>query len=477
MAIEIKEYVGFTSLRSNKNNNYVNLTESAALAAPQQLISPDSLMVEIEGIHANTLTINDTMYSSACLKKSIPYWTSPYERPVIMHHNEDDGQIVGRVKSAEIIDSKRSGTEAIKFTCNIGDEAGIKGVKNGTLSTVSIGAMAFDARCSICGNNVAECDCGHEKGEIYNGKLCYWIIEDMVPKEISYVIVPSDKYALTMKVYKPGKKDLKESVEVKKKMSVCEEIMKNLTESVIDDGVKEDGLSVKEKVHVDEEVKASEEDKKTVETDVEDKEKTAKVEEKPEQADEENEEKLPEDESKEDDKSKKSEENEEKSKDDENKEEDESNKDDERDELIKSLQQEVADLKEELKGVKAQLKTTRDLKESVDKELAKFKVQEKVEVARKIKNLKESVGVACEEAEEMAKNYSIKELNLIHETLSATCNYTKLPEKLVMESVINEETDNVSKKYKNVTESANNNTEEEYKDIVELQNLHKRLFK
>ena len=92
-----------------------------------------------------------------------------------MHHNEKDGVIIGRVKAANYIaHSKRSGTAALELVANIGDENGIKGIKNGTLSTVSIGAIAHDLRCSICGTNRAEEGlCEHEKGEIYNNKKCY----------------------------------------------------------------------------------------------------------------------------------------------------------------------------------------------------------------------------------------------------------------------------------------------------------------
>ena len=250
MAIEIKEYVGFSSSEPTKNNGII-VQEAMATAIPQQMISPDSLMADVEGIHSDVLTINCTKYSEQCLKDSLPYWTNPYEIPVIMHHNDEDGKIIGRVKNVEMIDSKRSGTPAILFTCNIGDEDGVKGIKNGTLSTVSIGAVAYDVTCSICGANVAECDCGHKKGRVYDGKLCYWTINDMEPREVSYVILPSDKYAQTMKVYKPGKKELKESVEVKK-MSVCDEIMKRLTESVIeDDEPDKDKKDEKNKVLVD----------------------------------------------------------------------------------------------------------------------------------------------------------------------------------------------------------------------------------
>ncbi|MGM9543928.1 MAG: hypothetical protein ACI3T9_02985 [Romboutsia timonensis] len=459
MAIEIKEYVGFNSSNPTKNNGIVIQESVAAMAVPQQMISPDSLMVEIEGIHSDVLTINCTQYSEKCLKESLPYWTAPYEKAVIMHHNDEDGQIIGRVKKAEMIDSKRSNTPAVRFTCNIGDKKGIEGIKNGTLSTVSIGAVAYDVRCSICGHNVAESECEHEKGHVYDGKLCYWIIEEMDPREVSYVILPSDKYAQTMKVYKPGKKQLKESVEVKKKMSVCDEIMKSLTESVQDD----DGVVIKEKVEVDEEVKKDKENQQEEKQDKEQEENQTEGD-----AEKDDGEKDNEDENETDEVDKKDNDVE------ENKDEDESNKDD-RDAVIDELKKEIKELKEELKGVKEKLKETKKVKESVEAELAKFKVQEKVQVARQIKELKESIGMTCEEAEEMAKDNTIGELNLIYKTLKETCNYTKLPGKIMQESVIDKSTDNISKGIE--TKESVADTEEDYQDFIELQNLHKRLFK
>ena len=465
MAIEIKEYVGFSSSQPTNHSGLIVRESVAATATPQQMISPNSLMVEIEGIHSDVLTINCTKYSKNCLEKSIPYWTNPYEKAVIMHHNDEDGQIIGRVKKAEIIDSKRSGTPAINFTCNIGDENGIKGIKNGTLATVSIGAVAYDVRCSICGENVAVCDCEHEKGHVYDGKLCYWTIEEMEPREVSYVILPSDKYAQTMKVYKPGKKELKESVEVRKKMSVCDEILKQLTEGVDDEVVKDKVVideEVKDKKDEDEKKEAEEKpvvDEEKKEDKTEDEKKEDKDEEKPEEKDEEEKQEV------DDDK---------KSDEDDNKDEEDSNKED-RDAIIEDLKKELAELKSELDKVKKQLKETKKLKEKVDLELAKFKVQEKVNVARDIKVLKESIGIECGEAEDLAKDNTIEELNLIYKTLKETCSYTKLPGKLVMESVVDDANDNINK-HKEIKESVST-VEDDRQDYLDLETLYKRLFK
>ena len=50
-------------------------------------------------------------------------------------------------------------------------EAGIK-------KEVSVGCSVRESVCSICGANRTLCDCGHHKGETYDGRLCYTILRD-----------------------------------------------------------------------------------------------------------------------------------------------------------------------------------------------------------------------------------------------------------------------------------------------------------
>ena len=212
MSLEVREEI--SAVIFYKDVGSLDTKESVAIApafqAVSSAVSPDSINVDIEGIHS-VVTRNFTYYSPECLKKSAPYWTSPYEKPVIMHHKDKDGIQIGRVKNAEYLEQTKPGMPGLLFTVNIGDEAGIKGVKNGTLSTVSIGAIIHKATCSICGQNIAsEGECEHKRGRHYDGKLCYWIMNDMEPKELSYVIVPSDKYANTIKIYEPHKQAIKE---------------------------------------------------------------------------------------------------------------------------------------------------------------------------------------------------------------------------------------------------------------------------
>lgn len=208
MAIAIKEYLGHEGFQVEWNpqsGGPVNVTE----AAGGNSISPNSIMVDIEGIHVGP-TRNFTWYTEQALQGSVPTWTKPYNRPLIMHHNEKDGKIIGRVQFVTYTDKNtRSGTGALLFTANVPDKDGKEQIEDGRLKTVSIGAIVHDCRCSICGHNIAEeGECEHKRGAMYDGKTCYWMIYSMEAKELSYVIVPSDIYAHNIRVYKPSKADM-----------------------------------------------------------------------------------------------------------------------------------------------------------------------------------------------------------------------------------------------------------------------------
>lgn len=70
-------------------------------------------------------------------------------------------------------------------------EAGIK-------KEVSIGCSVAKSVCSICGKE----HCGHQKGRSYDGKLCYFTLQDPVDAyEWSFVAVPAQRKAGVMKCY------------------------------------------------------------------------------------------------------------------------------------------------------------------------------------------------------------------------------------------------------------------------------------
>lgn len=202
--MDFREYIGFSPTSEN-----VTIKESVIRPIGQSSYSDNSdnkLIVEIEAVHAYPyVTRNSTRYSYQGLEDSLSEWTHPYNIPIIMHHNDQDGQIIGRAIDARLGDSERLvGSKALFITAEILDEKAQKDIKSGLLSTVSIGMTGHDVRCSVCGQDLNEGACEHVRGESYDGQTCCWDFFSMSPIELSYVIVPSDKYAKNIKVYDDG---------------------------------------------------------------------------------------------------------------------------------------------------------------------------------------------------------------------------------------------------------------------------------
>ena len=424
MALEVKEEV--SAIIFYKDIGTVDAKESVDVApafqAVPSAVSPSSINVDIEGIHS-IVTRNFTYYSPECLKMSIPYWTSPYEKPVIMHHKDKDGVQIGRVKSVEFLEQSRAGCPGLLFTCNIGDDAGIKGVKNGTLSTVSIGAVIHKATCSICGQNIAaDGECEHKRGKKYDDKLCYWIMEEMEPKELSYVIVPSDKYANTVKIYKPRKNETQESYnegDVDKTMDMFKDL---------DLSMAQPEPKAQEAVEEKKEPEKAEPEAPEVEPAVEPEPEVEPVKE-PEQPKVEEKKEEP----KEEEKSK-----------------------EELLDLVKQYKKQVDDLLEDVKYLKAKLDKERGFKEALELELLEIKQLNKMHLVEQVCGLRRELGLREEAVEDLmmlseeSLNSSIKTFMEFKE--SNTFNVNKLP-KINSEALVSAEQDNTSKE---VTESANN---------------------
>lgn len=205
MSLLLREYCGYNVQTSiNSPIRFTESENSANCLAPK----PDTLMVEVEGIHAYPFrTRNFTRYMPEALKKSQARWTTPYLRPLIKHHNDRDGEIIGRIYDASYSEkTKVDGVGGLIFTVSVPNEQAAKDVENRILDTVSIGVEANDVRCSICGHQILDakegCPEGHQRGEIYDNEICCWDVYDIEPKELSYVIVPSDIYAINRKIYR-----------------------------------------------------------------------------------------------------------------------------------------------------------------------------------------------------------------------------------------------------------------------------------
>lgn len=446
MALEVREEV--SAVIFYKNVEGMNAQESVAPVLSFQPVSsamsPDSIMVDIEGIHS-IVTRNFTYYTPECLKKSVPLWTSPYERPVIMHHNDKDGVQIGRIKAVEYVEETRAKSPGLLFTCNIGDDAGIKGVKNGTLSTVSLGAVIHKATCSICGQNIAtEGECEHQRGRRYEGKLCYWNMEEMEPKELSYVIVPSDRYANTIRIYKPKDLGAKESYNEggnEESMGIFDNIDLTLTEPEVQESIEEQVVEEVEVQEAEQQEQQQEQEEAKVEEVVVEEEPKAEVKEEPKQEPEKEEEV-------------KEEEPKEKGIDDMSKEE----LADKCKELIKL----VAGLQDDVKYLRNKLNEERGVKEALELEVLKMKQVQKMHLAEQVVNLRKELGLKEEAIDDLmmmseeSLNSSIK--TFIEFKESNTFNVNTLP-KIESKALVDEKEDNTIK------ESSNKDLNKNYSNI------------
>lgn len=467
MAIEIKEYFGatFKEIKDQQSfNPNMNLTEAAHYS---NRVASNSLMVDIEGLHS-VVTRNDTLYTDKAMQDAAPLWTAPYERPVIMHHNESDGITIGRIKHAYWTDKNtRSGTGATRFITNIGTKEGIEGVENGTLSTVSVGLIAHEVRCSICNQDLAsEGECEHEKGAYYDGKKCVWIIHKFEPKELSFVIVPSDPYAHILKVYKPDSsvtKQIRENLnnkEVNNMYGTWDELLADnnmdLTEaSKKEEDVKETAQSTGEATEEKQEAKnveeqedkaatkeeSSEQQKEEEKTEEEVETKTDATETVEEEETAETKEET-EGESKSEEEDTKEIETEETSKNPKTIEEDhQKDIDNKKDDIYKNIEKilsakeeentklkaELEELKKDLSAMKNKLQVETSLKESAEQELMTYKIAKKKSLVEELNTLRKQLNLEPEsektlmESSEESLQFSIKnfkEFNSVANTLN-----------------------------------------------------------
>ena len=83
-------------------------------------------------------------------------------------------------------------------------------IEGGIKKEVSVGCAVERAVCSICGADLRRDQCGHKKGEVYGGKLCYASLEGAGDAyEFSFVAVPAQPRAGVVKGGGLGCPDLK----------------------------------------------------------------------------------------------------------------------------------------------------------------------------------------------------------------------------------------------------------------------------
>ncbi len=75
-------------------------------------------------------------------------------------------------------------------------------IEGGIRKEVSVGCCAEQIQCSVCGAGMRTSTCSHNKGEIYDGRKCFYVLDKVTDAyEWSFVAVPSQREAGVIKSY------------------------------------------------------------------------------------------------------------------------------------------------------------------------------------------------------------------------------------------------------------------------------------
>jgi len=168
-----------------------------------------NLVCEVDATHSGTL-INNRIYPPELMKKGIKTWTSPYKKPILVNHNDDQDPI-GRVIKAKYIKTIRGeenrdeykpilkisdGYGYQRLTVKVTDPSAIQKILDGRYETVSVRMSTNHAFCSVCNSDWSkEGPCEHTPGQTYDKKLAFITTGDLSYKELSFVNVPADELA------------------------------------------------------------------------------------------------------------------------------------------------------------------------------------------------------------------------------------------------------------------------------------------
>lgn len=226
---------------------------------------PDAIMglqVRLTASHAARLTGHYHYYQPNKVRDSVESFVKPFGKPFLAHHKTEQDAI-GRVVKATYVstphldisksiiasayadathgnhkkkkkhphlnyvdklkpflfDKTFEGLGYISLLTNITDEEAIKKVIDGRYLTVSIGYDTNHLHCSIDLQDwIDEGPCEHEKGQMYNDEVMFFIFGDMEYGEVSYVNEPADDLAQNNEIKRVmiPSMELKDSKEIKK---------------------------------------------------------------------------------------------------------------------------------------------------------------------------------------------------------------------------------------------------------------------
>ncbi len=257
-----------------RNNNFIHFRDSVQLHSlplsqefrdnyvlSQTSQLPKTLRVKFAATHAGKVTRNNGFYLPNEMRLGVSSWTAQYNKPILVHHN-DEADPIGRVISAEYIDISQGikaiyqknnvadsarisdamltsfvdglsfdesfsianqylindqqliddpdyeGLGYIQLVVDISDQDAIQKILDGRYLTGSVGATTNKAVCSICKKDWAQSGmCDHRPGKPYEGKKCVLIAGKLIYDEYSIVNKPADRHSRIIEINNTGLRD------------------------------------------------------------------------------------------------------------------------------------------------------------------------------------------------------------------------------------------------------------------------------
>lgn len=130
----------------------------------------------------------------------------------IFDHNMRSADQTARIYAAEVIvDSSKKTSAGEDYTYIQAKAYMVRTEKNkdliaeidaGIKKETSVGCCIKTISCSICGKNIKTEGCEHQKGKVYGGKLCSYLLSDAADAyEWSFVAVPAQRNAGVIKSF------------------------------------------------------------------------------------------------------------------------------------------------------------------------------------------------------------------------------------------------------------------------------------
>jgi hypothetical protein len=171
---------------------------------------PKVIYPDIRVLTANKRTYNRTFYPESSLRGDPELGTGlisfnrPYPIPVIRDHLDTPGimgitsETYGRVYHPAQIHGDAN-ERYLRAMPTITHAEAIEHILTGRWMTVSLGSQCESVSCSICGQELTDGGCDHQKGQMYEvgGEQVemLWVIGPIRAKELSFVLSPSDDQA------------------------------------------------------------------------------------------------------------------------------------------------------------------------------------------------------------------------------------------------------------------------------------------